>query len=451
VTKRSSLPAVAAALLVGLGSGYGLARLVPPSEAPASSARKPLHYRHPMNPSVTSPTPAKDEMGMDYIPVYPESEPAKAPPGEREILYYRNPMGLPDTSPVPKKDAMGMDYVPVYADEEPEDGARLVKIGPDKVQKLGVRTVAAERRDLARTIRAVGLVEMDERRQHTVALRFDGYIEKLHVDATGQTVARGQPLFELYSPDLVAAQNEYLIARNSRAGPAGLAQSSLERLRYWGVADPEIRRLEEQGTVRRTLVIRSPAAGTVMEKKAVAGMKAGAGEELFRIADLSTVWVIAEVFEQDIGGIAVGRQVRVGFDAYPGRSFEGKIGFIYPTLRSETRTARVRIELPNPDGLLKPMMYAHVELAGTSRPALAIPESAVLAGGKRPRVLVERGAGRFEPRPVELGVRGDQGVEVLQGLREGEKVVDSANFLIDAESSLKSALDSFGEPAGGEK
>jgi Cu(I)/Ag(I) efflux system membrane fusion protein len=469
---RSAVLLVLAALILGLASGYWLAEFREGSEPSTPAEKKVLYYRHPMNPSVTSPVPAKDEMGMDYVPVYEdqapeagqaERHPSAEAPKERRILYYRNPMGLPDTSPVPKKDSMGMDYIPVYADEETPGEANIVKISPDKIQKLGVRTAEAEQRDLVRTVRAVGLVEPDERRFHAVTLKFDGYIEKLHVNATGQSVEKGQPLFELYSPDLVSAQNDYLIAKNSRsalknAAPhtqaemESLVQSSLERLRYWGISETEIRQLERQGSVRRNLIIRSPAFGVVMEKMAVAGMRAMAGGTLFKIADLSSVWVVAEVFEQELALISTGQAVRVRLDAYPGRTFDGKITFVYPTLNPETRTARVRVELPNPEGLLKPMMYAHVELTGISRPALAIPQSSVLEGGKRTQVLVDRGEGRFEPRVVRLGVRGDEWVEVLEGLKAGESVVVSANFLIDAESNLKSALESFGasEPPPGD-
>jgi len=463
---RSAVLLVLAALIVGLASGYWLAGFREVSEPSTPAERKVLYYRHPMNPSVTSPVPAKDEMGMDYVPVYEdqapeagqaEQHPSAEAPKERRILYYRNPMGLPDTSPVPKKDSMGMDYIPVYADEETPSETNIVRITPEKVQKLGVRTAAVEERDLTRTVRAVGLIEADERRLHTVTLKFDGYIEDLHVNATGQAVEKGQPLFELYSPDLLSAQNDYLIARNSRsalqdahphtqAEMENLVQSSLERLRYWGVSETEIRRLEQQGVVRRNLVIRSPASGVVLEKMAIEGMRAMAGDALFKIADLSSVWVMAKIFEQELGLVAAGQAVRVKLDAYPGRTFEGKVTFIYPTLEPETRTAKVRIELPNPHGLLKPMMYAHVEIGGRSHRVLAIPRSSVLEGGKRTLVLVELGEGRFEPRPVKLGTRGDEWIQVLEGLKAGETVVVSANFLIDAESSLKSALESFGAP-----
>ena len=445
---------------LGAGGGWWLARQQAGDLAstPAPAESKPLFYRHPMNPAVTSPVPAKDEMGMDYRPVYAEQ--AAPPPAqkERKILRYRNPMGLPDTSPVPRKDAMGMDYVPVYADEEestPETAVLL--ISTEKIQKLGVKTALVEQRELAHSVRNVGTVEADERRMHAVTLRFDGYIERLYVNATGQDVARGQPLFDLYSPELVSAQREYLAARGTRDALAGsvdwirsglddLAKSSLERLRNWGISESELAELERRGEVRQTLVVRSPASGVVMEKSVVAGAKAMAGETLFRIADLAEVWIVAQVYEQDIGRIALGQPVTARLDAYPGRTFQGKVGFIYPMLDSATRTARVRVELPNPRGLLKPMMYAHLEIATQAHRTLAVPQSAVLESGRRTLVLVDRGEGRFEPRPVRLGLRGEDDIEVLDGLREGERVVVGANFLIDAESNLKSALGSFTAP-----
>jgi Cu(I)/Ag(I) efflux system membrane fusion protein len=389
---------------------------------------------------------------MDYVPVYEEDRGAETP---RKILYYRNPMGLDDTSPAPKKDSMGMDYIPVYADENGGEENNLVKISSDKIQKLGVRMAPVELGEISRTVHAVGVVEADERKLSTVALKFDGFIEKLYVNATGQPVSQGQPLFDLYSPDLLSAQREYLTAKNGLAMLANsepwmqdsirdLAESGLEKLRNWGVSETEIRNLEKQGKAQRTLVIRSPASGIVMEKSALAGMRAAAGDTLFKIADLSSVWIIAEVYEQEIGLVSAGQPVRVMLDAYPGRPFQGKVTFIYPTLNAETRTVKVRIELPNPQGLLKPMMYAHVEMITAARQTLVVPRSSVLDGGKDTLVLVERGEGRFEPRPVKLGMRGDETVEVLDGVRSGEKVVVAANFLIDAESNLRAALNSFG-------
>jgi Cu(I)/Ag(I) efflux system membrane fusion protein len=387
---------------------------------------------------------------------------AKDAKQERRLLFYRNPMGLPDTSPVPKKDPMGMDYIPVYEGEEAADAGSGIVIGTEKVQKLGVRTEIAALRELSRSVRASGRIEVDERRLHTVSPKFEGWIEKLHVNATGQPVGRGQPLAEVYSPELVSAQKEYAIAAQGReslreAGPeaqAGmkqLADSSLSRLRNWDISDEQIARLREGGEVRRTLTLRSPASGIVMEKKAVAGMRFMPGEMLYQVADLSSVWVIADVFEQDIGLVRVGQQAKVRIGAYPDKAFEGTVSYVYPRLAVETRSVPVRVELANPGGLLKPAMFASLELsAAGGAKALAVPSSAVIDSGVRRVVLVQIREGRFEPREVKLGARSGDYVEVLEGVREGEPVVVAANFLLDAESNLKAALGGFTKVSPGD-
>lgn len=453
--------------LIGLatatGAGYwlGMKRTEPVemSATPTQAERKILYYRNPMGLPDTSPEPKKDSMGMDYIPVYADEAPAApAAQGERKILYYRNPMGLPDTSPEPKQDSMGMDYIPVYADEAAQPGQ--VSISPDKVQKLGVRTEPAAMRELARMVRAVGQFQVDERRLHTVTAKFEGYIEHLSVNATGQPVRRGQPLMQVYSPELVAAQEEYLIAWKGRetlasgteeslTGVGQLAEGALRRLRNWDISDAQLQRLQREGKATRTLTLYSPANGVVLEKIAVAGMRFMPGEPLFKIADLSTIWLIADVFEQDLAQVRIGQPVKIVVDAYPEKEFSGKIAYIYPTVVPETRTAKVRVELANPGGMLKPDMYANVQLdaGGGKAGVLAVPDSAVIDSGTRQVVLVQRAEGLFEPREVRLGRRGDGYAEVLQGIAEGEQVVVRANFLIDAESNLRAALGGFGESA----
>jgi Cu(I)/Ag(I) efflux system membrane fusion protein len=383
---------------------------------------------------------------------------------ERKILYYRNPMGLPDTSPVPKKDSMGMDYTPVYEGEEPASDGSTVKISIEKVQRLGVRTEAAAPRELVRTVTAASTVQADERRLHTVAPRFEGWIERLYVNTTGQAVRKGDALMDVYSPELIAAQQEYLIAWQGvqsvaggspdvQAGMQRLADSALQRLRNWDISDAELQHLQKEGKARQYLTLRSAVSGVVLEKPSVQGKRFTSGEVLFQIADLSSVWVLADVFEQDLGKVRLGQPAAVRVDAYPDKVFNGKVAFIYPTVTQETRTAKVRIELPNAQALLKPAMYARVELASSQykTKVLAVPDSAVLDTGTRQLVLVELGAGRFEPRVVKLGMRGDGYVEVLEGVKAGEAVVVSANFLIDAESNLKAALGAFSAGTGGAK
>ena len=378
---------------------------------------------------------------------------------ERKVRFYRNPMGLPDTSPVPKKDPMGMDYIPVYEGEEPEPQAQpgTVKISLDKVQLLGVRSEPVAMRELRRTVQAVGTIQANERLLYKVAPRFEGWIEKLHVNTTGQSVARGQPLMDVYSPDLVAAQEEYLIAlRGAKdlqdSGPEAqaamqrLADGALRRMRNFEISDRELQALQQEGNSRRLLTYRSGANGVVLQKPSVQGMRFMPGEVLFEIADLSSVWMLADVFEQDVGLVRLGQEAKLRIVAYPDKVFAGKVVFIYPTIDAETRTAKVRVELRNPGGLLKPAMFANVELAtgdGRSK-ALAVPESAVLDSGTRQLVLVRRAEGLFEPRTVKLGNHSDNYVEILEGVKDGEQVVVAANFLIDAESNLKAALETFG-------
>jgi Cu(I)/Ag(I) efflux system membrane fusion protein len=372
-------------------------------------------------------------------------------PGKK-LLYYRNPMGLPDTSPTPKKDQMGMDYIPVYEGEDADEGGSGLTISAEKIQKMGVRTAPAQRQMLDRTVRANGRIEIDESRTYTVSAKFEGYIERLHVNTTGQPVSRGQALFEVYSPELVSAQREYAIAAQgvSKLAAAGgeaqasmqqLADSSLQRLKNWDISDAQIKALAQSGESKRTLSFRSPVAGIVTEKKAVQGMRFMPGDMLFQIADISSVWVQADVFEQDIAAVNVGQPAKIRLNAYPGEIFEGRIAYVYPTLNAETRTVPVRIELANPKGKLKPAMFAEVDipLAGNTA-VVTVPHSAVIDSGTKQVVIVQLAEGRFEPREVKLGQRGIDFVAVLEGIKEGELVVTAANFLIDAESNLKAAL-----------
>jgi Cu(I)/Ag(I) efflux system membrane fusion protein len=374
---------------------------------------------------------------------------------ERKILYYRNPMGLPDTSAVPKKDPMGMDYIPVYADEVQPEGQ--VKISPEKIQILGVRTETARLRTLTRAIRVVGTVQVDERRLYYVSPRFQGWVQQLYVNTVGQTVRQGDPLLDLYSPDIIAAEREYLMAAGTEeraaeipVGKQQVIEGALQRLRSWEVPEDELQRLRKEGKPRQLVTLHAPASGVVLEKHVVQGMRFMPGEALYHIADLSSLWVLAEVYEQDLSLVQPGQTASIRITAYPDKVFTGKVTFIYPTVNPQTRTVQVRIELPNPDGLLKPSMYANVELAAIPNlePVLVIPNSAVLYSGIRQVVLLDQGEGRYQPRQVKLGRQGDNDVQVLEGLAEGDKVVVSANFLIDAESNLRAALGSFGEPAG---
>ena len=384
------------------------------------------------------------------------SDAAKVP---KKLIYYRNPMGLPDTSPVPKKDQMGMDYIAVYeggVDEEAAASGQL-KISTEKIQKLGVRTELAELRSLDRTVRAAGRVEPDERRSFMVAPKFEGYVERLHVNVSGQPVSKGQPLFEVYSPELVSVQREYAIAAQgvvslkgadspAQLGMARLVESSLQRLKNWDISEEQIKALVASGETKRSMTFRSPASGIVTEKKALPGMRFMPGEVLYQVSDLSVVWVLADVFEQDIGLVKAGAKVKVKINAYPEKEFTGSVAYVYPTLKAETRTVPVRVELANPGLLLKPGMFAQIELAvSVKAKVVTVPLAAVIDSGTRQMVFLSLGEGRFEPREVKLGGRSDSRVEVLDGVKAGDSVVSSANFLIDAESNLKAALGGFAD------
>jgi Cu(I)/Ag(I) efflux system membrane fusion protein len=382
---------------------------------------------------------------------------AKAEP---RILYYRNPMGLADTSPVPKQDAMGMDYVPVFEGGEDASDGKQVTISIEKVQKLGVKSEAATMRELGKTIRAVGRIEVNERRTYTIAPKFEGWVERLDVNTSGQLVGKGQPLFDVYSPELISALREYALARqgesslkdagddaaghDAKSSMKQLAVASFTRLKNWGIGDEQIREFENNKE-KRNLTFYAPVSGIVLEKKAVQGMRFMPGEVLYQIADLSSVWVIAEVAEQDIGAVKAGSVAQVSIAAYPDKPLNGKVDFIYPTLNTATRTVQVRVELANPNGLLKPAMFASVEFTVShAGKVLTVPTSAVIDSGKRQIVLVQLAQGRFEPRTVRLGNSSENYVVVLKGVSEGEQVVTSANFLIDAESNLKAVLSGMG-------
>jgi Cu(I)/Ag(I) efflux system membrane fusion protein len=366
---------------------------------------------------------------------------APATARERQILYYRNPMGLPDTSPVPKKDSMGMDYIPVYADDRP-DGSGAVAVSPARIQTLGVKTALVELRTVDAAVRASGRIEIDERRQVVVAPRFEGWIERLHVNAVGDPVKKGQPLFTAYSPELQSTGEELRIAERLAGQSAAhdpLASESARRLAE--ATRARLRNLQVAGQAGARQVFHAPASGVVLEKMAIEGGRFMPGEALFRIADLSKVWIVADVFEQDLARVQVGQGAQVTLDAWPGRSFAARVGYLYPTLDPATRSTRVRLELDNAQGLLRPGMFAQVALAvGDASPKAVVPSSAIIDDGERRVVLIALGEGRFKPQPVKLGERGREVVEVLEGVEAGDRVVVSAHFLIDSESQLKAAL-----------
>src|SRR3989454_1000187 len=467
MSRRAGAIILACGLLAGAAGGYWLARLptaVPAPETAAAAERTLLYYRDPSGRPYLSAERKKSPDGGDWLPVYEDEEvsfepggrkPGPTAGGPRKILYYRNPMGLPDTSPVPKKDWMGMDYIPVYEGEEQDDG-KTVKVSLDKVQRSGVRTEAVEARVVMRPVRAVGTVLHDESRLTVVTMRSDGFVEDLFVSRTGQHVHAGQPLFRVYSAEIQRAQIDLVVATGTSQRGSGVAatdgdrnrEGAVQRLRNLAVPESRIREVREKGVSPRTLDWPAPATGDVIEKKIINGQRVQAGQELYRIADHSHLWVVADVAEADLSAIRMGTRATVMVRAYAAQAIEGEVTFIYPELRAETRTARVRIEIPNPDGRLKVDMYADVvfQAGASEEPAIAVPASAVIDSGTRQVVLVAKGEGRFEPRAVKLGRRGDGYVEVLDGISKGEEVVTAATFLIDAESNLRVALQAFAQP-----
>lgn len=407
-----------------------------------------IYYRDPDGLPAYSPAPKKTSAGKDYLAVrssedlsFEEEAPeaAAAKGGERgRIRYYRNPMGLPDVSPVPKKDSMGMDYLPVYEREQDDDSS--VKVSAGKLQKLGVQTEVAERRTLNTVVRAPGTVQEDERRKAVVSLRFEGFIDSVENVTTGSHVHKGQRLMRIYGPSLSSAAAEYLSALNGRLSNEAL-KGARRRLENLDAPEKFMAEIERTREIPAYVNWPAPQDGEIVERTAVNGMRAAPGDVLFRIADHEVVWVLADISERDLSLVAVGQKAGVRLRAYPDRVFTGNVTLIYPHLMAETRTGRIRIELANPDELLRPDMYADVEITtGAEAPVVTVSSSAVIDSGDRQIVLLDKGEGRFEPRAVKLGRRGDGRVEIREGLAENDKVVVSANFLIDAESNLKAAL-----------
>lgn len=384
----------------------------------------------------------------------PEPETTRAAAGEhaahdaeaeRKILYWVDPMhpayksDEPGTAP-----DCGMELVAVYEGEEGAssavEGYSTVTMSTERQQLIGVQTGTAETRSIGRTVRAVGRVAVDETRLYTVTTKFDGYIERLYVDYTGKEVRRGQPLFSVYSPELLATQQEYLLALRAAEQSPLLLEAARRRLQLWDVSDSDIEQLQRTGAARKSLTIASPASGFVLSKRAIEGVRVSPGEPMFEIANLDRVWVLADVYESELAMVALGTQATVTLSYLEGRTFTGNVTFITPTVDPMTRTATVRIEVDNRDGSLKPDMFAEVVIEERERSVTVVPESAVLATGKRSVLFVVHEDGTLEPREVETGVKSDRWIEIESGVEPGEAVATQANFLIDSESRLKAAL-----------
>jgi len=448
-TRRFGPLVLAIALVLGLAAGVGTTALV--LRRPAAPVTADIPHAHttyvcPMHPSITSDRPGECPIcGMQLVV-------ASAPAGERKLLFYRSPMNPAQTSPTPRKDEMGMDYVPVYSEEgggSPSvTGLATVGIDPQRQQLIGLRTAPVTEGPVGGSWRTVGRVAVDETRVHHVSLKFSGFIEQVFVDYVGKQVRAGEPLFSIYSPDVVSAEEEYLLALRTRASlGAGSAQAgedlvaaARERLKLWDIPEQEIRRLERTGKAQRTVTLSTPMGGVVTKKDVVMGHRVVEGDMPYEITDLSQVWVLADAYESDLGRVKLGTPASLTLQAFPNREFPGKVVFIDPIMDPKSRTAKVRLAFPNPTGELRPEMFGEVTLRTPARTGLSIPTDAIIDSGTHKVVFVALGEGKFRPREVKIGASDGERSEVLEGLSAGDQVVTRANFLVDSESRLRASL-----------
>jgi membrane fusion protein, copper/silver efflux system len=379
----------------------------------------------------------------------------------KRIKYWVAPMDPTYIRNEPGKSPMGMDLVPVYEEEgEAKEPASTIRIDPVTIQNMGVRLVRVERKPVTKDIRTYGIVTYDETQMYAVTTKFNGWIEKLYVNFVGDTVTKGQPLFDIYSPELVSAQEEYLLALDQYASLSSssypairesaqrLLEASRTRLRYWDLTNEQIKEIEQTGKTRKTISVYSPTNGVVTKKYALEGHYVKAGDHQYEIVDLATVWVDADIYEYELPLVRQGMAAEMDLAYIPAKRFTGKVLYVYPYLDAKTRTAKLRLEFPNRDYLLKPEMYANIRLKSmVSHDSLVVPQEAVLDSGMRKLVFVALGEGRFQPREVTIGVEGSHNeYQVLSGLKEGEEVVVSAQFMLDSESRLREAILKMLEP-----
>jgi Cu(I)/Ag(I) efflux system membrane fusion protein/cobalt-zinc-cadmium efflux system membrane fusion protein len=415
-------------------------------------------YTCGMHPQVVQEGPGQCPIcGMDLTPMKGNAAAADraAPSGEctaENALYWVAPMDPSYISEQPGKSPMGMDLVPVC---EQGSASGLIAVDPVVRQNMGVRTALVRRGRLERTVRTVARVVADERKLAVVTTKFPGWIETLHVQETGQSVRAGQPLFEIYSPEVVAGQEEYLLA--VRQGSRRLAESARNRLLLWDFTAEQVGALDRRGEPSKVMTVFAPHSGFVLHKNALQGAYVMPGEPLYRIVDLSTIWVMADIYEYEVPWVEVGQQAELELAYIPERRFKGTVSYIYPYLDEASRTVRVRLEFPNPDLSLKPGMFGTMRIRSRRhQDAVLVPSEAVLRTGERSLVFLDLGQGRFRPAELELGVSGDGGlVEVRSGLHPGQRVVTSGQFLLDSESQLREAvakmLEARGQAAAGGK
>lgn len=423
-------------------------------------------YHCPMHPTVVSDRPGDCPIcGMKLVPIAATpAAPAAPSAGARRVAFYRSPMDPTIHSDKPAKDGMGMDFIPVYADEAGRDsstvsGRAAVALTPERRSLLGVRSEEVREMRIDKTIRTVGRVAADERRLAHVHTKFEGYVERLYVDFTGKFVRKGDPLLSIYSPDLIATQQEYLLALKAQKqlgqsqipsvaqGGASLLEAAKERLRLWDISADDIAEMDRTGTIRRAFDLHAEVSGFVVVKNVVQGMRVMPTDTLFELADLSRVWVMADVYESDLRSIRLGMPAEVTMSYEPGMIWRGQVTNIAPTVDETSRTIKVRIEVANGRGALKPDMFGDVLLRAGQGTGLVVSDSAVIDTGERKLVFLDRPDGTLEPREIEVGARLADGYQVLRGLAKGDRVVTSANFLLDSESSLKAAISALTLPA----
>ena len=465
-TPRFGPLVLVASVLAGLGAGVGVTALVLHRPAPADAGTGGSEHVHttyvcPMHPSITSDKPGECPIcGMQLVPANAPPPQASAAAGGRKLLFYRSPMDPKVTSPTPRKDEMGMDFVPVYSDEvegsaPSTSGLATVGIDPQRQQLIGLRTAPVTEGTVGGSWRTVGRVAVDETRVHHVSLKFSGFIERVYVDYVGKQVRAGEPLFSIYSPEVASAEEEYLLALKTRdslgtgAVQAGedLVTAARERLKLWDIPEQEIRRLESTRKAQRTVTLYTPMSGVVTKKDVVMGHRIAEGDMPYEITDLSQVWVLADAYESDLERVKLGTPATLTLQAFPNRQFPGKVIFIDPILDSKTRTAKVRLAFPNPTGELRPEMFGEVTLRTPPRKGLSIPTDAIIDSGTRKVVFVALGEGKFRPQEVKIGAMDGERAEVLEGLAAGDRVVTRANFLVDSESRLRASLSAL-EGAG---
>jgi RND family efflux transporter MFP subunit len=473
MSRRKTWWGLAAILALGILGVIYLSGVLPLPHG--QKEKKPLCWVSPQNPNYIKEAPGKDPEGNELVPVYPTQPPAQgpavaptapalapapapapAPPTKRKIKYWVSPMDPGYIRDKPGKAPCGMDLVPVYEEvDEAAGGPGAISVSPATIQSMGVRTAKVEIRPLHRVTVTVGLVTYDERNLAVINTKVNGWVEQLYVNATGDPVRKGQTLLSIYSPELVSAQEEYLLAwknyqtlgkspvKEMAEGARRLLEASRRRLQYFDISPSQIQALKTTDQVKKNLILTSPANGIVTKRLVTQGMYVRSGMSLLEVADLSNIWVDAEIYQYELPWIRVGQPVTMTLEYLPGETFAGAIDYIYPYLKEATRTAKVRLKFPNPQLKLKPEMFAQVKIESpVAKEAVVVPTEAVLDTGLQQHVFLALGQGRFEPREVKLGVYGDGNSvrEVLSGLKGGEDVVVSAQFLLDSESRFREAV-----------